>query len=388
MIKRTIIFCIIILLTISTVTACSFSEDSGSDSGENIKAPVLSGLKYDHSMSIQYAKNFKVDYYHGGYVLISVSNGDRFLLVPEGMDIPRDLEEDISVLEKPISNVYLVASAAMAFFNSLDSLDSIRLSGININGWFIEEAKKEMEAGNILFAGKYSAPDYELIAAEKCKISIQSDMITHTPDIQEKLEELGLTVIVDQSSYESHPLGRTEWIKFYSALLGKEELGEELFNIQAEVFEELSDIDGTGKTVSFFYITSAGTVAARNTNDYFAKMIELAGGDYIFDDLGDPLKASSATQMDMETFYAAAKDAEIIIYNSTIAGSINSIEDILAQSELLSDFKAVKDGNVWCTNQNLYQGADQLGTILRELNILMNAEDENEIELSYFYKLH
>ena len=57
----------------------------------------------------------------------------------------------------------------------------------------------------------------------------------------------------------------------------------------------------------------------------------------------------------MEEFYSTAKDADYIIYNSTIDGNVGSIEDLISKNELLKDFKAVKENNVWCTNQNFFQ---------------------------------
>lgn len=66
-----------------------------------------------------------------------------------------------------------------------------------------------------------AAPDYELILSGGCGLAVESTMVNHVPEVREKLEELGIPVLIDQSSYESHPLGRTEWIKLYGALLGK-----------------------------------------------------------------------------------------------------------------------------------------------------------------------
>ena len=93
----------------------------------------------------------------------------------------------------------------------------------------------------------------------------------------------------------------------------------------------------------------------RKTNDYVPKMIELAGGKYIFDKLGDTQSKSSSVTMQMEEFYASAKDVDRLIYNSTIDGQITSIDELVAKNQLLADFKAVQSGNVWCTTQNMYQ---------------------------------
>lgn len=68
-------------------------------------------------------------------------------------------------------------------------------------------------------------------------------------------------------------------------------------------------------------------------------MIELAGGSYIFDDLGDEEEATSTVSLQMEEFYAGAKDADYIIYNSTIEGELSSMQDLLAKARCLRNSK-------------------------------------------------
>ncbi len=86
-----------------------------------------------------------------------------------------------------------------------------------------------MQAGQIAYAGKYSAPDYERILAAGCGLAIENTMIYHTPEVKEQLEQFGIPVLVERSSYESGPLARMEWIKLYGILLGKEEQAEQVF---------------------------------------------------------------------------------------------------------------------------------------------------------------
>ena len=75
-----------------------------------------------------------------------------------------------------------------------------------------------MEQGDIIYAGKYNAPDYELILSGGCDFVIENMMIMHTPEVKEKLENFGIPVMVDRASYEEHPLGRCEWVKLYGVL--------------------------------------------------------------------------------------------------------------------------------------------------------------------------
>ena len=62
----------------------------------------LAGLKYDHSLELQYADQFSVDYYEDGYALITIAGDGQFLLVPEGKEAPdvvkKALEEGLMVL--------------------------------------------------------------------------------------------------------------------------------------------------------------------------------------------------------------------------------------------------------------------------------------------------
>lgn len=370
----------VLLFIITLLFACTFSVQAK-------EAVSVSGLEYEGSMELSYAEEFSVDYYKGGYALITIAESDRFLVVPEGKQVPENMETDISVLKQPLENIYLVATSAMDFFVSLDGLESIRLSGTNANGWYIDEAKRALEDGSILFAGKYSAPDYELILGEKCSLAVESTMIYHTPEVKEKLEQFEIPVLVERSSYEAHPLGRTEWIKLYGVLLGKEEKAEKLFKEQEERMESVLSEENTGKTVAFFYITTNGLANVRKSNDYVSKMIELAGGRYIFENLGENDNALSTVNMQMEEFYAKAKDADYIIYNSAIDGELQTIGQLLEKSSLLKDFKAVKNGNVWCTGKNLFQESTGLGVMMEDIHKMLDDPEDSLTELTYMHRL-
>ena len=209
-------------------------------------------------------------------------------------------------------------------------------------------------------------------------------MIYHTPKVKEQLERLGIPVLVERSSYESNPLGRMEWIKLYGVLTGKEEQAEALYDEQLDALAPILDQPSTGKTAAFFYITANGAANVRKSTDYVAKMLELAGGKYIFDDLTDD-DARSTMNMQMESFYAGAKDADVLIYNSTIDGELQTLDELLAKSPLLADFKAVKNGNVWCTEQSLFQSAMGLGGMIQDFHAVFTVE--NTVDLHYLHQL-
>ena len=111
----------------------------------------------------------------------------------------------------------------------------------------------------------------------------------------------------------------------------------------------------------FFYITANGEANVRRTSDYLPKMIEMAGGTYVFEELGEDDTVSSTITMQMEEFYAAAKDADYLVYNSAVDGELASIEDLLDKNRLLGNCKAVEEGKVFCTTKDLYHVLHGLG---------------------------
>ena len=364
--------------------------------GGNPAKTAAAPLTYDHSMELSYAENFAVDYYEGGYKLLTTRlNGDRILLVPKHQQAPKDAEAVVSpsaegepgkliVLQEPVKNLYLVASSVMDMFAQLDSMDAISMCGLKEEDWYIPAAKQAMKDGTLLYAGKYSQPDYELLLSQNCSMAIENSMIYHTPEVMEKLDEFGIPTLVEYSSYEEHPLGRVEWVRFFGALLDQEEKADQLFEKQKEALKRVEAEESTGKTVAFFYITSNGLVQVRQSTDYIPKMIELAGGKYVFENLGDPDSRRSTVNLQLEDFYDGAQDADFLVYNTTIDRQVQTLEDLLKKCSLLKDFKAVKNHQVWCTTEDMYQQSMSAGNLIEDFHRMLTGDDK---ETRYLYRL-
>ena len=364
--------------------------------GGNPAKTAAAPLTYDHSMELSYAENFAVDYYEGGYKLLTTRlNGDRILIVPKHQQAPEDAEALVSpsaegepgkliVLQEPVKNLYLVASSVMDMFAQLDSMDAISMCGLKEEDWYIPAAKQAMKEGTLLYAGKYSQPDYELLLSQNCSMAIENSMIYHTPEVMEKLDEFGIPTLVEYSSYEEHPLGRVEWVRFFGALLDQEEKADLLFEKQKEALKRVEAEESTGKTVAFFYITSNGLVQVRQSTDYIPKMIELAGGKYVFENLGDPDSRRSTVNLQLEDFYDGAQDADFLVYNTTIDRQVQTLEDLLKKCSLLKDFKAVKNHQVWCTTEDMYQQSMSAGNLIEDFHRMLTGDDK---ETRYLYRL-
>ena len=342
----------------------------------------------ESSLELSYAKNFSVDYCEGGYKLLTVKNGDavvaRFLTIPEGAEAPAALDEDIVTLQMPMSNLLVSSTPTTSLINAIGALDAITLTTTDYDTWYIPEVKAAMDNGAMTYVGSYKEPDFELLAAAQPSFSIFSTMLESVPDVAEKLTELGIPYMLDESTYEEHPLARVEWIKLYGALLDKEAEAKAAFDAQEELIASIN-AESTGKTVAMFYITSKGALYARNGGDYMAKMLSLAGGEYILADM-NPEK-SGTQQMEMEEFFSKASEADCIIYIWSLGGKPADMAAFLERNEMLSEFKAVKEGNVWCTTPDYFQISNTLGEMVADMNRMLTNEDPEVTAFTYLFKL-
>lgn len=382
--KQIVILGCLLMIGLAGLCGCgSPSSDSmepvESEAKGETKADSLGNLKYKSSMELQYAKNFSVDDYEGGYKILKTMDGTQILVVPEKKEVPDGIGKDVVVVKQPVKNLYVVSSSIMDIFSKLDAMDAIRLSSQKEEDWYVQDAKDAMERGDILYAGKYSKPDYELIVSENCSLAIENTMITHSPEVSEMLADFDIPTMIEYSSYESHPLGRVEWVKFFGALIGKDELAQRIFNEEVRLVDEVTSVEKTDKTVAFFYVTSNGLIQVRSSSDYVPKMINLAGGNYIPTNIGDPDSKRSTVSMQIEDFYDQAKDVDFIIYNSSIDGGIGSVQELLDKCAVLKDFKAVKEKNVWCTTNDMYQQSMSIGYLIHDMHAMLQGKDQDEM---------
>ena len=191
---RRILFILLFALLCTFPCACAtqgnvaYTEDAGPKEkvtdASALDADIRwDNLKIENSMDLSYATQFSVDYYTGGYKLISVSDIGDYLLVPDGKNVPEGLPSDITVIDGTPKHAYLAATSGMDFIVKIGRLNHLSFSGTKEDGWYIPEAKQAMQAQTLAYAGKYNAPDVEQMLAGDCDLAIESTMILHNPVI-------------------------------------------------------------------------------------------------------------------------------------------------------------------------------------------------------------
>ena len=409
-------------------------------------APEIDEHRFISSEKNDVAEYFRLSVYEDAsgakYQLLETAGGlHRYLIVPADAQVS-DRKSDhftaraseansankekkgdaleLTVLQQPLTTTYVAASAVMAPLCDLGAVSQIRFSGLREEGWYVDEARAAMKAGSMLFAGKYSEPDYETLLREGCDLALESTMIYRSPEVIEKLSALGIPVYIDYSSYEPHVLGRLEWIRVYGALFGHEEEAQQWYQterdriraIQKDAETSSGEASQSGKsteksetktsrnskneassigtssgsagtdttadlrpTVVYFYVNSSGQIQVRQPHDYIPELLELAGARYLAPDmssLGGSRKSN--VTVSLEDFYSSCRDADYLIYSATLDRPLSSIQELLGKNALFADFKAVKEGHVYTTDKDFYQLSDRMADFAEDVHRMLQGQ--------------
>ena len=431
----------------STKTAGA-SGTVGESSVQWSVAPEIDGLRFVSSEKNDVAEYFRLsvneDASGAKYQLLETAGGlHRYLIAPADAQVS-DRKSDyftaraseansankekkgdaleLTVLQQPLTTTYVAASAVMAPLCDLGAVSQIRFSGLREEGWYVDEARAAMKAGSMLFAGKYSEPDYEALLREGCDLALESTMIYRSPEVIEKLSALGIPVYIDYSSYEPHVLGRLEWIRVYGALFGHEEKAQQWYAserdriraIQKDAETSSGEASRSGKsteksetktsrnskneassigsssgragtdttadlrpTVVYFYVNSSGQIQVRQPHDYIPELLELAGARYLAPDMkGLSGSRKSNVTVSLEDFYSSCRDADYLIYSATLDRPLSSIRELLGKNALFADFKAVKEGHVYTTDKDFYQLSDRMADFAEDVRQMLQDQDD------------
>ena len=132
-------------LTVLSLCACGAADAPAKADGQTA-AVSWDELVFDRTMPLRYAQQFTVEYAGESYKRITISNDRVYLLVAEGAAVPKGVPAGVTVLQQPLDQIYLVAAAAMDYFDKLDAVGCITLSGKKQADWYIQSAKDAMDS--------------------------------------------------------------------------------------------------------------------------------------------------------------------------------------------------------------------------------------------------
>lgn len=268
-----------------------------------------------------------------------------YVLVPDSITLPEDLPQG-TLIRTPINRSIVFSSVHSSLLEELGAIDAVK--GIcDVEYMHNDILQKKLNSGELVDCGGSMAPNLEKI------ISLNTDAIFlspyQDPTPYAKLVELGVPIVECADYMETTPLGRVEWIKFYSALVGKGKQGEKIINETEKEYNRLkaaaSKVSSRPEVLTELKQGDVWFLPGRtSTTGIF---IEDAGGK--LPDIAQ--NESGSTSFAPEKVLMSAKDADfwIIKYYSDKDLTRN---EIAKESGIYTKFEALKDGRTYGCNTN------------------------------------
>ncbi len=367
------------------VVGCG-SGNEGTNGGETVEEVEVAFADLTSTGKEQnvYATKFSIEHFQDSekreYSKIDIFDkkdelNTSWFLAPQGVKTVTGLASGVELMTwTDRQNIMVSSSNVMALVNAMDELDRVSMVTDDTT-WYIDEINTAIENGSIQQVGQYDTPDFEKIAVtasqDKVTFAVYSTMIDYVDGLEDNYNTYGIRIMRDQSSSESHPLARVEWVKVFGEILDARESADAIFTAQdTKLKETVSKIENVPeserKTVLVCYIVESGTgltYKVRKADDYIMNMVKLGGGATVE---GVPTGTSSAT-VESESFIQYCHDADYMLYSWT-EGGVTATKAWLEQKiDWIKDTNLYKNGNIYKTQPDFYQSIDTIGDIIADV---------------------
>lgn len=304
---------------------------------------------------LQYSKNLKIGNSCGEKVaeIRSIVGSDtlvkRFVLRPKGSSIgtlPKGLE-GATVLQVPLARAVALSSAQVGFMARLGLENAIVAVG---EGKYIADSAlyERVQKGEVAEVG--SGPTLSL---EKL-LALKPDLVMNFAtggayDDYQRIEALGLPLMLTSEWQEEHPLAKAEWIKLFGMLFSKEAQADTVYeqsklfylvtssftSINSSLISDASRLQRPRVLVGMSY---GGVWYAPGGNSYTAQLIQDAGGRYLWAGTEE-----RELRLPLEQVIALADSADIWIN----PGMFSTAEEILGAEPRVARIKAFRERRVF-----------------------------------------
>ena len=336
-----------ILKTAAAILLTATAISCGSGPGKDRDAENGAG-------TTQYARYLDI-LEHDGYTVVEVTNPwdtarllHRYILVPQDSPVPSGTPEG-TLIRTPIDRIIVYSSVHASILDALGA--SGRITGVCEPEYMTCPAVKEgIASGQITDCGNSVSPSIERIARAGGQVIIASPFENSGYGAAGKL---GIPIIEAADYMENTPLGRTEWIRLFGALLDCQDRADSLFRAAEEEYNGIRNsiarhIDSDGS------IRRPTLVAERKYGaswdvpggaSYMARIYTDAGADYIFSNTA----TTANINMSFESVLREGIDADIWVlkYWSPRPMTYSSLKD---EYSLYSRFRAFQEHHVYGCN--------------------------------------
>ena len=380
--KRTYKVIILLAILVSALSACKGTR----------KAQFAEPISVD---TLDFAEGLKIAYYNDFTSVTlrdpwdTIKTRKVYILAPkttlEGRPGLKDTLSKMGILiATPVEKAVIYTSVHAAMAAQLGVLDKV--CGVCEPEYITSsEVLDRIANQQIADLGQSTSPNVEKIIDLGCDVIIASPFENSGYGAAEKL---GIPIVEAADYMENHPLGRTEWVKFYGLLFGCEKSAQEQFMATCERYNELKTIckDVTNRPSVVLERKWGQTWGVPSAGSYVGTLHRDAGADYVFGDLA----SASSVHMTFEQVFDRGCDADFWLFKYS-GGKPMTLDDLKGEYLPYSDFKAFKTQNVFACNTLVSTYYDDItlhpDRILADLIYIYHPELLPDHVLQYYSRL-
>lgn len=279
------------------------------------------------SSSTRYASGFEV-LDNGDFKILTVYDpwqhsrnvAFSYVLAKEEVLIPDSLKA-FPFIKTPVSRVITLSTTHVAMIDQLGK--SATIKGVSGTGFIYNREVREMiNAGEVSDVGYDQGLNYEIIVSLDPDVLFMYGVESSVRSTSDKLEELGVSVVYCGEYLEIHPLGKAEWIRFFSQFYNLEEQTDLFFDRVDSTYQSLVELTAhqEDKPNVLTGLPWKDTWYMAGGKSFASKLIGDAGGIYLWNDN----QSTQAIPLDLESVYARAVKADIWI-NPGAAKTLNEL---------------------------------------------------------------
>lgn len=326
-------FCV--LLALFVIASCGGGNKGGREELSEVE------MLYSKELKIYEGKEYTVAEIRNPWDTATVLH--RYVLLKDGAVDPKI--ENATVVVIPIKNIAVYSSVHASIVDLLDEVGSIK--GV-CEGEYMDSkrVKDAMKDGKIVDFGSSMTPNVEMMLNEGIEVIIATPFVNGTYGAA---ATIGVPIIEGADYMEMHPLGRTEWIKFYSRLFDKRRLGDSLFSATCERYNYLKELVTSAQRMEKPTIISEKWYGSQwNTaggRSYISTMYKDAGGDYVF---ASDSSARGLT-LSLESLIEHGVNADVWFVKYNTAKDL-TYEDLKNEFPPCANFKSFKERRIYGCN--------------------------------------
>ena len=174
-----------------------------------------------------------------------LNNIVKYLIVPDGVEIPVGLDKETIVIQQPTDKTYVASDVILDKLEQLGALNQVKAVASEEKDCTNEIIKNALKDKSVDSIGKYDEPDYKKLIKDECNLTVMDteilpkedsetqetleDQLNTMKEILSKYDTLNIPVFIDRSIDEKDELAQAEWLKVYGAIFGCEDKAEDIY---------------------------------------------------------------------------------------------------------------------------------------------------------------